>query len=180
MKTILTTLISLCVYSAFAQLTAVQQAEAMKRVRQVREIPQYDLYSFLPGSILSSLPTKDNETTWAMTIEDKKEYMQAVFDPDQALALFGNSTVETMNPDERVDSHILKKAIITDNTAHVRYNLQNGPIQKGDYITISNEPGVGMKATESGFTVGVALENSDATEKPGLLKIRVMVRYEKF
>lgn len=69
--------------------------------------------------------------------------------------------------------------VVSDGTAHVRYNLQNGPIQKGDYITISNEPGVGMKATESAFTVGVALENSDAVEKPGLLKVRVMVRYEK-
>ena len=73
-----------------------------------------------------------------------------------------------------------KQAIVTENSAHVRYNLQNGIIAKGDYITISNEPGVGMKATEDGFMVGVALENSDAAEKPDLLKIRVMVRYEKF
>ena len=68
----------------------------------------------------------------------------------------------------------------SDGIAHVRYNLQNGPIQKGDYITISSEAGVGMKATESGFTVGVALESSDAIEKPGLIKVRVMVRYERF
>jgi hypothetical protein len=70
--------------------------------------------------------------------------------------------------------------VISEGSASVRYNLQNGPIQKGDYITISSEPGVGMKATASGFTVGVALENSDATEKPGLIKVRVMVRYERF
>jgi hypothetical protein len=74
----------------------------------------------------------------------------------------------------------LTSPVVSDGIAHVRYNLQNGPIQKGDYITISSEAGVGMKATESGFTVGVALENSDATEKPGLIKVRVMVRYERF
>ncbi len=70
--------------------------------------------------------------------------------------------------------------VITDGAiAYLKYNLQNGSIVKGDYITISSDPGIGMKAIESGFTVGVALENGDATEKQGLLKIRVMVRYEK-
>ena len=72
------------------------------------------------------------------------------------------------------------KAIVKDGIAYVKYNLEGGTIAKGDYITISCEPGVGMKATEEGFTVGVALENSNDTEKVGLLKIRVLVRYEKF
>lgn len=85
-----------------------------------------------------------------------------------------------MPASDRHNPELFKQAIITEGIAHVRYNLQNGPIQKGDYITISSEAGVGMKATESGFTIGVALESSDATEKPGLIKVRVMVRYERF
>ena len=70
--------------------------------------------------------------------------------------------------------------LIKQGIGFVKYTEQNGPISRGDYITISSEPGVGMKATKDGFTVGVALEDSNNTEKEGLLKIRVMVRYEKF
>ncbi|MCG3165236.1 MAG: hypothetical protein POELPBGB_00998 [Bacteroidia bacterium] len=111
---------------------------------------------------------------------ENAERMEGVF---QMLQMGAYSA--PVNPSSFVDpanknpEAVKKSPVVSDGIAHVRFNLQNGPIQKGDYITISNEPGVGMKATESGFTVGVALENSDATEKPGLLKVRVMVRYEK-
>lgn len=106
--------------------------------------------------------------------------MQAIFDSDHFLALSGEYDLTTMPESVRHLPDNFQKAIITEGIAHVRFNLQNGPIQKGDYITISNDPGVGMKATESGFTIGVALENSEATEKPGLIRVRVMVRYERF
>jgi F0F1-type ATP synthase membrane subunit c/vacuolar-type H+-ATPase subunit K len=54
----------------------------------------------------------------------------------------------------------------TSGTRHVVYNgptrvivsTVNGPIQKNDYITSSNTPGVGMKATNNGFVIGTALE----------------------
>jgi hypothetical protein len=35
----------------------------------------------------------------------------------------------------------------------------NGVIKKNDFITSSEIPGVGMKATENGFVLGIALEN---------------------
>ncbi len=43
----------------------------------------------------------------------------------------------------------------------VRLSTENGPIKKGDRIALSSIPGVGMKATESGTTVGIALEDFD-------------------
>jgi hypothetical protein len=94
--------------------------------------------------------------------------------------LWADYNVTIMPASDRRNPEFFNQAVITEGIAHLCYNLQNGPIQKGDYITISSEAGVGMKATESGFTVGVALESSDATEKPGLIKVRVMVRYERF
>jgi len=58
---------------------------------------------------------------------------------------------------------------------YVKYNSENGTINKGDLITSSSEPGVGMKATKSGMMVGIALE--DATAPSGLIKIRICVQY---
>jgi F0F1-type ATP synthase membrane subunit c/vacuolar-type H+-ATPase subunit K len=39
----------------------------------------------------------------------------------------------------------------------VRVSGKNGTISRGEYITSSETPGVGMKATESGFAIGRAL-----------------------
>jgi hypothetical protein len=41
----------------------------------------------------------------------------------------------------------------------VRVNLEGGPIQVGDVITLSSVPGVGTKATTTAVQVGVALES---------------------
>lgn len=47
----------------------------------------------------------------------------------------------------------------------------NGEIKKGDFITSSNRPGVGQKATQLGFVVGKAMENFNQEE--GLIKVFV-------
>src|SRR3989344_4071988 len=39
----------------------------------------------------------------------------------------------------------------------VKVTTENGEIQRGDLITISSEPGIGMKAINEGWVVGVAL-----------------------
>lgn len=50
----------------------------------------------------------------------------------------------------------------------LKVSNENGPIEIGDHITLSDVPGVGMKALESGNTVGIALEpmysNADTIE----------------
>jgi hypothetical protein len=43
----------------------------------------------------------------------------------------------------------------------IRLSTENGPIRKGDQITLSSLPGIGMKATGTGLVVGVALEDFD-------------------
>jgi fibronectin-binding autotransporter adhesin len=45
-----------------------------------------------------------------------------------------------------------------------RVSAENGAINIGDPITISSTPGVGMKALEPGYVVGIALESYDGTE----------------
>jgi len=57
----------------------------------------------------------------------------------------------------------------------VRVTNKNGEIKKGDFITSSNIPGVGQKATESGFVVGRALEDFNKNE--GLIPVFVNIQY---
>ncbi|MEK7581360.1 MAG: hypothetical protein AAB512_03685 [Patescibacteria group bacterium] len=44
-----------------------------------------------------------------------------------------------------------------------KVNLENGEIKAGDPITSSNTPGVGMKATQAGRVIGIALEDLPST-----------------
>ena len=44
-----------------------------------------------------------------------------------------------------------------------KVSTENGMIKKGDFISLSSTPGVGMKATSSGYTVGIALEDFDGS-----------------
>jgi hypothetical protein len=184
MKIILTTCFTFFIFSSMAQVTElpapVRSSVSLKIMVEEAFDQQTDITKFPKGSILSAaIPDSGTWNLWTLTNSDNIDQLQGVFDLDRVLSIPDND-YSLIPLTIKHNPALLKKAVITDNSAFVRYNLNNGPIQKGDYITISNEPGVGMKATESGFTVGVALENSYDTEKTGLLKIRVMVRYEKF
>ncbi len=57
----------------------------------------------------------------------------------------------------------------------VKVNDENGPIAVGDYLAASSTPGVAMKATESGVTVGRALDAFAPTDGTHRGTIRVMV-----
>ncbi len=47
----------------------------------------------------------------------------------------------------------------------VKVSTKNGDIQPGDYITTSDIPGVGMKATEAGRVIGKALTGLSGTDE---------------
>ena len=51
----------------------------------------------------------------------------------------------------------------------VKVSLENGSIKPGDYLTSSSKPGVAMKATEPGMTIGVALEAYDGSGEGKIL-----------
>ena len=61
--------------------------------------------------------------------------------------------------------------------AYIRFDHSNGAVVRGDYITSSSLSGKGMKATESGMVVGVALESSTPTTE--LVKILVQPSWVK-
>ena len=62
---------------------------------------------------------------------------------------------EESNEDDKVKRY----PIVFSGTVNMLVSTINGPITKGDHITSSMIPGVGMRATKSGFVVGVAQEN---------------------
>ena len=46
----------------------------------------------------------------------------------------------------------------------VKVSTENGPIEIGDFLTISSTPGVAMKATKAGYAVGQAMDSYSGTE----------------
>lgn len=52
-----------------------------------------------------------------------------------------------------------KKPVVTFGKALVRVSTVNGNIKTGDLITTSTIPGVGQKATENGYVIGIAQED---------------------
>jgi hypothetical protein len=81
---------------------------------------------------------------------------------EKPILVFGKETTSTL-------------PIVSYGKTLVRVSNRNGKIKKGDYITSSNRPGVGQKATESGFVIGRALEDFDKEE--GLIQVFVNIQY---
>lgn len=55
--------------------------------------------------------------------------------------------------------------VITEGEAFVKVSNQNGEIKRGDFITSSNNPGVGAKALSNGYILGVAREDGAGKDK---------------
>jgi hypothetical protein len=175
MKSLLTFCLSLFLSQTIAQIKPSEQTAEVRAILAARGLDeQYNLSSFPKGSILSVSSESDTKK-WHLTAKNEIEYIDCVFNPFPI-----GSDISKLPIESRYGITAFEKAAVTEGVTHVRFNLQNGPIAKGDFITISNEPGVGMKATEDGFTIGVALEDGAIAKEEGLLKVRVMVRYEKF
>lgn len=69
--------------------------------------------------------------------------------------------------------------IISNGTVYVLVSTINGSIEKGDLLTTSTNPGVAMKAADSGYVIGRALEsyeNSD-TESVGKIAMDLNLHY---
>lgn len=54
--------------------------------------------------------------------------------------------------------------VVNIGTVYIKVSGMNGNIKKSDFITTSNIPGTGMKATRSGYVLGQALEDASFTK----------------
>ena len=60
----------------------------------------------------------------------------------------------------------------------VKVSLENGIIRKGDYLTASSVPGVAMKATQPGVTIGKAMSDFDGTATTELIPAGTAINFE--
>lgn len=77
--------------------------------------------------------------------------------------------------DTNINNYFL---LATEGETEIIVSNINGQIRKGDYITSSEIPGVGVKATESGYVVGIALEDfvTQNDEEQGIIMVRVDIK----
>ena len=116
---------------------------------------------FSNGTIVSS----ENATLRAQPKMTNKPYDELMFGIYYENNSVPNGPVIRTNP------------FVSSGVTYVKYNSENGQIKKGDLITSSSTPGEGMKATQSGMVIGIALE--DATGSTGLVKVRILLQYVK-
>jgi len=129
---------------------------------------QYDSLSkkknFSEGDIIVSTDASLSPDSFSLSNKTYDELIIGVYRKVKT-----NTNYDTIHVKIRVNP------VYSKGTTLVKYNSENGTIKKGDPITSSSEPGVGMKATNSGIIVGIALE--DAKKETGLIKIRVLIQY---
>jgi F0F1-type ATP synthase membrane subunit c/vacuolar-type H+-ATPase subunit K len=65
--------------------------------------------------------------------------------------------------------------VINSGKAYVRVSTEKGDIKRGDQITSSTNPGVGIKATENGYIIGTAEEDYSAKDPKQIGKILVVI-----
>lgn len=125
------------------------------------------------GQIASNLPVVDSQASPGdilTRVEDGLIRSKTGYDTNMFGVIVSNPAV------------VLNKATIdtqpVQSYGEVLLNVSssNGEIKRGDFITSSNEPGVGQKAIESGFVIGKALE--DLEEDTGQISVFVNIQFK--
>lgn len=146
----------LMVFSPFYIVNAQEQFRGIASYINVRD------GKILAGSILS-------------LNKGKYELSRIGYDPNVRGVIAVNPAIE-FRPTEIPSTALpLVKAGVID----VLVSNANGAIRNGDMITTSTIPGVGMKATKSGYVIGAAIEDFAPSGKQttGTIKVIFDVRY---
>lgn len=93
--------------------------------------------------------------------------------------LFG---VVTINPaiEFNTNEEGRRYPVVSDGNTFVNLSTINGSVKKGDAITSSPIPGVGMKATESGYILGYALEDFSSDDPREIKRVKVEIDKQFF
>lgn len=85
--------------------------------------------------------------------------------------------VVTINPAVAFNTNEpgVRYPVVSSGNTFVNVSTINGKIKDGDPITSSPIPGVGMKASESGYVLGYAMENFNSDDAREIKKIKVSV-----
>jgi hypothetical protein len=90
--------------------------------------------------------------------------------------------VVTINPAVAFNTNESGKRypVVSSGNTYVNLSTINGKIKKGDPITSSPIPGVGMKATESGYILGYVLEDFSSDDAREIKRVKVQVDTQFF
>lgn len=66
--------------------------------------------------------------------------------------------------------------VVSSGMVYVRVSTINGNIKKGDPLTTSKIPGVGQKATDSGFIFGTALEDFEDSDTSAVGRVLISLK----
>jgi hypothetical protein len=127
------------------------------------------LFIIHPSLIINHVYAQISDFTnvYDISDQDAKSGDIIIFDTTRGLVrsnsayginMFGLLTDQTSIELKRADG--TGKPVIRSGIGKINIILSNGQIKKGDYITSSTLPGLGMKATLSGNVIGIALEDS--------------------
>lgn len=95
----------------------------------------------------------------------KNEYDTSLF------GVISDNPAVSVEDSELENSHFLVTSGITD----VRVSSANGNISEGDFITSSNVPGIGQRATKNGYVVGSAIESFESGNLNTIGTIQVVI-----
>ena len=145
------------------------------------------------GTAVGRINLNNNAVNYATTGADYGEYFSIIEPADfgdmvaisengvakadssstQLLGVISDTTGFTGNTPEGDDATPDMKPVGLMGQVGTKVDTSNGPIKKGDFITVSSvNRGVGAKATSAGYAVGQAMEDFNG---PGIKRIRVMV-----
>lgn len=94
---------------------------------------------------------------------------------------FKMTGVVTDNPAVALDFSETEQntAVVSSGVQAVRVSGENGPIEQGDYITSSSQPGVGMRASKPGYVLGIAMDDfpGDSASAIAVIPVSLEVDY---
>ncbi len=96
---------------------------------------------------------------------------QVPYDPGMVGVVTENAAIILGGEDQQGYYPVSNSGVVS-----IKVSNENGEIKKGDLITASTKPGVGMKATNSGFVLGQAQEDFSGKET-GKIQTSVNLRY---
>lgn len=95
------------------------------------------------------------------------ELSTQIYDPGVVGVISLNPAIEF-----KIEGADTLPVVSTGNVA-VLVSAENGSIEKGDLIAASSQRGVGMKAKQSGYMIGTALESYDAKNPKKIGKVNI-------
>lgn len=103
--------------------------------------------------------TVQNGSIVSMDTENNVTLSKIEYDPG-VIGIVVSEPAISLKP---VSGDVKEYPVLGSDRAMVLVDISKGDIKKGDYLTSSTKPGVGMKADKIGYVIGVAVADSTAT-----------------